>query len=397
MKREDFKVLVVEDEDLIRNVFEQALQSWGYTVQTADNGQQALDMCGAQKFHAIVTDLNMPVMDGMTLLKKVKSRWPFIEVVVVTGFATIEAALDAMKEGAHDFILKPVNFDQVRIAINRCYQKLKSQSETAELREQNAQLQALHEMKDKFLSVTNHEIRTPLTIIKGYLEILNITLENPGEEIREIIHILMRAAGELSDTVERMHLLQSLTKGKLFRKTQPLFVNSVAAECYQEMRRLFDRRHIQFKLETTPKNLCIEAHPRGFKLVLRELLQNALKFTPDGGNVWLKLSGQNDRVFIAVKDTGIGIPFDQLDLIFNNFYEVQDVINHTSSQKDFMGGGLGIGLSIVKEIVTEFKGKVTVDSESGKGSEIILSFPSCTEIPAGEPNGTAKPSKVAAI
>ena len=161
MRRDEVKILVVEDEEIIRLMFQQTFESWGFQVDVAENGKDALDRCHRENYHIVVTDLNMPMMDGLELLKRIKIKWPNIEVIVITGYATIESAIDAMKHGAYDFILKPVNFDHVQFTMNKCYSKIRFEAENQELRQANSQLTELNEMKDKFLYITNHEIRTP--------------------------------------------------------------------------------------------------------------------------------------------------------------------------------------------------------------------------------------------
>ena len=213
MKESDIKILVVEDEELIRDIFKQSLENLGFSVETAEDGKTALELCQQNTYQIVTTDINMPVMDGITLLKHIKSRWPFIEVIVVSGYASIENAIDALKIGAFDFILKPVNFDHLKLVIKKCYQKISWQTESFELKEKNLQLKELSEMKDKFLSITNHEIRTPLMIIKGYLEILESQLENLNDDDEEILDIIKKTTENLSDTVERMHMLSQVSKG----------------------------------------------------------------------------------------------------------------------------------------------------------------------------------------
>ncbi len=379
MTENDLHILVVEDEKLIREIFQQALENWGFTVQVAENGMEALQLLRETPFHIVITDLNMPLMDGMTLLHKIKDNWPYIEIVVVTGHATIEAAIEALKHGAYDFILKPVNFEQVRLTLKRCFQKIKAESENAELREVNARLQELNELKDKFLSITNHEIRTPITIIKGYLEILASMIQDDDPEIQEIFSILKNTSNELVESLDRMHVLSRLQQGEMLNIQQLLDVRDVAEKVYHEMHRLFTFRNITFELKLPGEPAIIFGNTGAMKMIIRELVHNALKFTPDGGRVDLKLYNTQNYINIVVKDTGVGIPAEKQDAIFKEFYEVQDVIHHRSSQQEFMGGGMGIGLSLVKELVRNLKGRIAVESTPGKGASFIIYLPRATE------------------
>ena len=374
MRRDEVTILLVEDEEIIRLMFQQTFESWGFKVDVAENGKDALEMCHQKKYQIVVTDLNMPVMDGMELLKRLKSKWPNIEVIVITGYATIESAIEAMKLGAYDFILKPVNFDHVQFTMNKCYSKIRAEAENQELRQANMQLLELNEMKDKFLYITNHEIRTPLTIIKGYIDVLKNLVQNPDEELSETMEILDETTEELNELVDRMHLLEALEHGKIMAKNELVDLKIVLTKVYREVAKLFKQRQIELKVVVDKKPLFIRGDYRQIQLVMRELLQNALKFTPDRGNVMVRLELRNDKVYYSVKDSGIGIPFDKQKVIFDRFYEIQEVVNHKTSKDEFMGGGLGIGLSMVKEIINTMNGDIELISEPRQGSlfKIIL-------------------------
>jgi len=351
MKKDEVKILVVEDEEIIRLMFKQSFESWGFNVDIAENGKEAIEKCQNEFYNIVVTDLNMPVMDGMELLKKLKSKWPYQDVIVVTGYATIESAIEAMKLGAYDFILKPVNFDHVQFTINKCFTKIKAQTENEELRGMNNQLMELNEMKDKFLYITNHEIRTPLTIIKGYIDVLRGLILNPNEEVNETLTILEDTTAELNELVDRMHLLKSLELGDIVENYESLDLKEILKKVYRELGSLYKARNVELKVIVDKKPIILLCDYRKVRLVMRELLHNALKFTPDGGSVVVQLESNNDHISYLVKDSGVGIPYDKQKVIFDRFYEIQDVVNHRSSKRDFMGGGLGIGLSMVNEIV----------------------------------------------
>ena len=375
MLPKDIQILVVDDEEMIRNLFRQSLELWGYQVDMAANGKEALAKCRAVPYHIVITDLNMPEMDGMMLLQKLKEEWPYLEVLVVTGYATIELAIEAMKLGAYDFILKPVNFDQVKFTIQKCYREIRARTENAELRELNAQLRELNELKNKFLAITNHEIRTPLTIIKGYLEILEMILDSRDPEVLEIFQILNNTVKDLQGAAERMHMLSMLNQGGWLGPPEQVDIMAVVQDVGRSMERLFRHRGIEFSIEFRPQHLVIQVPRLAVEMLFKELLHNALKFTPDEGKVELVVWAIPEWVVIRVKDTGIGIPLEKQELIFKEFYEVQDTINHKSSVEEFMGGGMGIGLALTREIVRTLKGSIDVESQPGEGSSFIVRLP----------------------
>lgn len=375
MNEQDTKILIVEDEELIRDIFKQSLEHWGFSADTAPDGKTALEMCQHRSYQIVITDVNMPLMDGITLLKHLKSRYPFIEVIIVSGYATIENAIEALKIGAFDFILKPVNFDHVQLVIKKCYQKITWQAESNELKESNLHLKELNEMKDKFLSLSNHEIRTPLMIIKGYLDILESQIEPQSEDDREIFEIIKKTTRNLTDTVERMHMLSQVSKGDWIGDDSDIDITSAVRDVYADLSLLFEHRAIKVLLNLPQEPLWIKGSLFSLKLVIRELLHNSLKFTEDNGEVEIKLSELSDQVALSVKDNGIGIPYDKQNLIFTDFYEVQDVMNHTSSKENFKGGGMGIGLSLVKEIVNYLKGNIQFYSEPEEGTTFVVHLP----------------------
>lgn len=381
MKEADIEILVVEDEELIREIFQQSLESLGFSVDTAEDGKTALEMCQCKNYHIVTTDINMPQMDGITLLKHLKSRWPFIEVIVVSGYASIENAIEALKIGAFDFILKPVNFDHLRLLMKKCYQKIAWQSESTQLKEKNLQLKELNELKDKFLSITNHEIRTPLMIIKGYLEILESQLENMSDDDRDVFDIVKKTTLNLSDTVERMHMLSQVSKGDWIGEENDVDINKTAQEVYSDLARLFQHRNINVTLNLPNESLMVNGNELAISLIIRELLHNALKYTQNDGKVEVALTALQNEVVLNVKDNGIGIPYNKQNLIFTDFYEVQDVMNHKSSTADFRGGGMGIGLSLVKEIVNSLKGNIQFYSEPDEGTTFIVHFQKSEKIP----------------
>ncbi len=382
MITEKFKILIIEDEHSVRESYKDMLEFLGYESDSAENGVEGLKMLDKYKYDIVITDLNMPLLDGLETLKRVKKKQPNVEVIVVTGFATIENAIEAMKHGAFDYITKPVSIEHVKIVLGRCANHLKANLENIELKNLNETLKHVNEIKDKFITITNHELRTPLAVLKGYVELLELNLKERSDENEEYIQIIQTTINEMIGLVERMHNLSQ--SEKILQKTskERININAVILEVSREMRILFDKRKIKLKAHSNEKDIFIEGEYDAFKRVFRELLQNALKFTGSTGKVTININNEpNDqKVYISIEDTGVGIPNDQINLIFEPFYEVQDVMHHSTSQTDFMGGGIGVGLCIVNDIVNSVKGEIVVQSEVGKGSTFTIILPTVAEV-----------------
>jgi len=377
MNYHDFSLLIIEDEDLVRDSYVDMFEILGFQIDVAENGQVGLQKIAQKEYDIVITDLNMPVMDGLETLRRIKKKNPSIEVIVITGFATIENAINAMKEGAFDYITKPISLEHARIVLTRCVQHINEVNENEALRNLNARLQHVNKLKDKFITITNHELRTPLAVIKGYIDLINISLENVSAETDEYLQIVNNTLGEMIDLVERMHNLSQAENATERVYNETFNMVREILEVAGGMKLMFLQRGIRFSVFSTEKEIQINCDRNGFRRMIRELLQNALKFTESGGEVKLRIKKDKVRgkVYIKVEDTGVGIPVDQLDAIFEPFYEVQDVMHHSTSKTEFMGGGIGVGLSIVRDVVEAAKGEIAVESEPGRGSVFTVILP----------------------
>jgi len=370
-------ILLIEDEEDIRESYVDMLSFLSLTADTACNGLEGLKKLEHQHYDIVITDLNMPEIDGMETLRRIKKKNSEIEVIVITGFATIENAISAMKQGAFDYITKPVSLEHVKIVLNKCIQKILANRENKELRVSNTQLIELNDLKNKFITITNHELRTPLAVLRGYFDLLEMEIDTgASEELNEYYSIINNTLNEMMTMIDNMHDLSSL---KNFVSTQQknLFdINDLLNDVHRENRIFFEKRNLALLNNTDSTPLYVRVDRKMLHKAVRELVQNALKYTKEG-TVTLSAKDVENRnqVFITVTDTGIGIPPDKLDLIFEPFYEVQDVLHHSTSRTDFMGGGIGVGLSLVNEIIEFNEGEIAVESVHGEGSTFTIILP----------------------
>ncbi len=374
----NYSVLVVDDEDCIRELCEDVLPMWGYEVDTAEDGFQGIDKAKTGKYQVVLTDIKMPECDGLTVLEKVKAYDPQIEIIVMTAYGTIETAVNAMKKGAYDFIMKPLSLNQMQAVLSKCVEKIELTSKNKELTELNRRLRELNEMKEKFITITSHELRTPVCSITGFVELIKYSLSGILEDKPEtLLSELETIVKGLADIVSDMHDLAAMDMGGFKLTKENLNLVDIAQHVKNEFFPILKDRQLPIEIHS-PEVLTHKCDKRRIRQALRELVQNSVKFTPDKGKIDILLSQENNRTIISVKDTGIGIPPDRIDTIFEKFYEVQDSTLHSSSDTAFMGGGLGVGLSLVKEIVISHGGTVSVTSQSGKGSTFTMELP-CEE------------------
>lgn len=372
------RILIIEDEDDVRESYQDMFEFFGYEVDSAPNGREGVVKVTNNDFDIVITDLNMPEMDGIEVLKVIKKNKPYIEVIVITGYATLENAIKAMKIGAYDYFTKPIDLEHVKIVLAKCVQSIKARKENEELKGLNRKLTELNELKDKFITITNHELRTPITVLKGYLELIDYFLEGKRNgDLDDALGVASETMAELVTIVEQMHDMTSLEIGK--GKLQYIEIDflKLIKTIYREMKIFFSKRNIDLNLDFKGPAVIVKGDINRLKRSIRELMQNALKFTAENGEVKVEYSVKeaNKSILLKVIDSGIGIPIEKQNLIFEPFYEVQDAINHMTSKTEFMGGGIGLGLTLAKEIFESHEGALLVESEEKKGSTFIAVLP----------------------
>jgi signal transduction histidine kinase len=372
------KILVIEDEDQVRESYIDMFKFFGYEVEAAPNGREGLSKIVKHDFDIVVTDLYMPEMNGLEVLNYIKKSKPYTEVIVITGFATLDNAIQAMKVGAYDYFTKPVDIDHVRIVLSKCVQQQRAKRENEELKSLNERLKELNEMKDKFITITNHELRTPLTVLKGYLELIDYYLQDSkNADLNDAFSVVAETMKELVCIIEDMHDVSSFNHGKKKLNITELDLKQLLLVIYKEMKVLFENRTIDLDIRLDDPDVIVQGDYDRIKRSIRELLQNALKFTPRGGKVTLQYSvnEKNKKTSIKVIDTGIGIPPDKQGLVFEPFYEIQDPMNHMTSKTEFLGGGIGLGLTLAKDVFESHQGTLLLESEVGKGSTFTAVIP----------------------
>jgi signal transduction histidine kinase len=355
-------ILVIDDEQGLRDMLTFGLTDRGYRVVTAATGEEGLEKAGCEEVDLVVTDIMMPGISGVEVLKELKKIQPKAEVIMATGCATLETAVESMKLGAYDYISKPYGLDQLCVLLGKA---LEHRRLTAKV----GQLEELNRLKSEFLANMSHELRTPMNAILGYTSLL---LEKAYGDIsakqEQGLKRIDINAKNLLQLINNILDFSKLAAGRmtLYRESCDLreIVDEVMAtvECLAHERNLTLTADVQ---ETTQ----LLTDKTKLKQVLINLIGNAIKFTQRGG-VTLRtevLTGPA-RVRLSVQDTGIGIKPDDRALLFEDFKQLD-----ASQTREY--GGTGLGLSITKKLVELFGGAVRVQSTPGVGSTFIVTLP----------------------
>ena len=486
-------ILVIDDEQIMREGCSRILSKDGWAVITAENGKQGLDeiQTRLEDIDVILLDLMMPGMSGMEVLDQVRGINPTLLVIVITGYATVESAVEAMKKGAYDFIPKPFTPDQLRIVVRRALEKRALQKEAEFLRRERekslrdiatekskiktiincmgdgvlvcdrdgcivltnpaagrmlktsetsllgnflsqcnlhselsktieeslgakdmgytsvsqelsigepgeiflrahtapvrndigetmgsvtvlqdiSHLKELDKMKSEFIAMVTHELRAPIAAVEQQLTVI---LNKMAGEVTEKQEKLLSRAKErtkgLLDLIKDLLDLSKIEAGKMVQYKEPIALREVVQRVVDLMRAEAENKKIDLQFSAPLEIPLIHADRNSMEGIFTNLISNAIKYTPEGGKVWVTLSEEGGFVRTAVSDTGIGIKKEDLPRIFDKFYRVK-----TTETRQIVGTGLG--LSIVKSIVDAHLGSIFVESEVGKGTTLTILLP----------------------
>ncbi len=369
------RVLVVDDEPEILEFFQDFLAAADeYQVRVAADGSEVSPLLSAFRPHLVITDMRMPRQGGLSVIRLVKEHDEKAEVIVITGHGRIDEAVEAMKLGASDFIPKPFEIEQMQSAIDKCFNRIRLRQQNAALRYANQELQRLTELKEKFLRLTSHELRGPLTILQGYCDLLSLWDDLPAE-IREARQAMQAAVSNLTTIVQNLTLLMVAKSDQMPLARQRFDVMDTLRATLEEIKVHARHREHQYALAGPPR-LDAVGDPLRVTQIARELLFNAVKFTPDRGVIRVAVSPENaSRFLISVQDNGIGMASSEIVSAFEPFYEAANTRHHSTSRTNFKGGGLGIGLTLVRDIVEAYGGRVSIMSEPGRGTTVTVALP----------------------
>ncbi|MCK5243112.1 response regulator [bacterium] len=361
------KILVVDDECLLLSIVSRMLSKDGYEVDQATNMAEARNKISVNNYIVIITDMNMPDTQGSQIVKTLKQIKSNIEIIVITEYGTLDKAVDCLRAGAVDFIVKPIKRKQLQDAVVKTIQK-------KEISHENILLRGLNEMKDKFLTLVSHELRTPLTLIFGYLTILQRQSFNFSEEQMSLLNIIMKSSKKLIDLVNNIQTITQAGSGEINLHLQSIHPNKLISDVLSEIKTSLLDRKLNIHLDKEVELELFDGDRIRLYQCISELVQNAVRNTKDGGEIILGARKEGEYIVFYVKDNGIGIPEEEQGKIFEPFYEIADVELHTTSRSRFGGGGMGIGLPLVKRVAEAHSGTICFDSKSGEGTcvEILL-------------------------
>jgi signal transduction histidine kinase len=356
-------IFVIDDDDVMLLSCRRILERDGYQVETFASGHQGLARLGAVKPQLVLVDLKMPELDGLQVIQKIREIDPDLVIAVITGYATIATAVDAMKAGAYDFLPKPFTPDELRLVVMRGCERWRLAHDAARLRHEK-------EMAERrIVTFLTHQLKSPLAAAKQYLDVLRFTSDAElTPRTRDWVARSQARLQEMLILIEDWLTLASVERGTMSHRDASAELPAVIAQVAQAAAPHAERSHVNVTTEVEPDIPPVCGDAPSVATVISNLVINGITYNRPSGRVTVRAARENDVARVDVTDTGIGIPPESLPRIFEEFYRV--------TGGDAQGvPGSGLGLAICRRIVEELGGSIDVASTLGSGSTFTVRLP----------------------
>lgn len=372
------KLLLIDDEAPVREILGLSLRSEGYEVMTAASGKEGIEIFRRENSPIVLTDIKMPGMDGIEVLKKIKQINPETEVIIITGHGDMDLAIQSLQLEASDFITKPIKDEALAVALKRAKEKLEMKQRLKEYTTnlENKVKEAIEELRIKemqlfqskklaalgtLLAGVAHELNNPLSNISTSCQILLEEIENTDLDFRK--HFLKQIEEQTDKARNIIRSLLEFSRQKEFEK-ETLNLKDIIQETMSFIRGQVPAR-VEIRVKV-PESINIYADKQRIQQAFLNIITNAIQSIPNEGIISIKAEVDEDKGFVNIKfkDTGVGIKPEILPRIFDPFFTTKEV-----------GKGSGLGLFVTHEIIERHGGRITVKSKVGEGTSFLVQLP----------------------
>ena len=371
------RLLVVDDNADMRNYL-RGLLAPHWVVETAGDGEAALEAARARPFDLVVTDVMMPRLDGYGLLGALRAdpATRTLPVIVLSARAGEESRIEGLERGADDYLVKPFSARELIARVNAQLVLARGRREATEARTRlleqerrlRAEAEAANQAKDHFLAMLAHELRNPLGVILNGIRVLD-RLDAGADEGGRVRSLVGRQAHHLARLLDDLLDVARISQGKIVLRRETLDLRAVVDLALQGERHRMDAKRQRLAITMPSEPVLVHGDPARLQQVVSNLVNNASKYTEAGGDIAVEIGVAEDEVRLVVRDSGAGIPAQKLESIFELFVQLDTPLARSE-------GGLGIGLTLVRRLVEQHDGRVEVHSAgAGAGSTFTVTLP----------------------
>ena len=353
-------ILVVDDDPSVLDSISLLLKQYGYIVISCERAKDVFNALQEEKIDVVLSDVKMPEITGIELLDKIHTINSDIPVILMTAYADFNISVDAIKKGVFDFIIKPYQPEQILHSVEKAvkYKNLLEMEKSYKhlLEKFNQEIETLvSERTMNLMALTIADrVRNPAMVIGSKAKKMAEKKDVP-EDFRNDLRCILEETEKLQTMVKDFHNLLKSRKSKFSYDDINEVVESVVSSV--------EKRDVTLVFNLSEQPLRINMEKDLLRVAISLLVKNALEAMPENGRLTIETGQEEEEVFLRISDTGPGIPANSLENIFEPFF---------STKKR----GFGMGLPLVKQIVSEHLGKISVKSEEGKGTTFSLTFPS---------------------
>lgn len=367
------RILVADDEPDIVLSLSERLRWLGHDVIAAGDGQAAIMAVESHAIELAFLDVGMPRLGGIEALKRIRRRWPNLPVVILTAYGTIRLAVEAMKEGAIDFITKPFEPGQLDSVVTTALERSKLKWEMTQLLGEIS-----HDVKNMLMPlVTGTDLLAEEIddLFKALPEVGSVRTQQSHHVCEEVIRMLRSSSQRIQDRMKGIADYVAVTRApQLFASCH---FAKIAESVAKSLRVLVKQKQIALRLEGLDALPPILADENRLYSAMYNLVHNAIPEVPTGGSITIRgcHDAADQSIVLTVQDTGQGMPPEIRDSLFTD-----QVVSRKA-------GGTGLGTKIVKNVVDTHGGQITVDSQEGKGTTFLIRLPihppACSRKPVG--------------
>lgn len=380
------RVLIVDDDKLNQALLQRSLDEAGYEVIVATDGESAMQLIPQEHPDLILLDYLLPGLDGLTILRKTRQQYPGVAIVFMTAYGSEDVAVQALRQGADDYLIKPFrpwgvaavveeNLEKGRQRrltrslieeLNRSNQRLREQQ--LELQSQNLALQELDQMREDLLSMVVHDLKNPLAVMITAMELLGADFAPMMDEEQQLVLTSSRrASNQLMSLVNNLLDVQRLEAGRMPLLLEDVDLMELLEHVTMVARPRLREGRLTVRTELQGNLPPVRADSTIIGRVLHNLLDNAIKFTPTGGAITVSARLGDGEVQLSVADTGEGVPESSRQMVFDKFEQLRP------TGRGHRGSGLG--LTFCKLATEAHDGRIWIEDNEPRGSRFVFSLP----------------------